>query len=67
MICYFASPAGHFFTQSIDAIDITSRFNSINAIDVTKVKSQMSNVTCQMSNVNKVNLLSPVIFYRAQL
>ena len=36
------------FTQSIDTIDVTSvtlsRLNSINAIDVTRRKCQMSNV-----------------------
>ena len=61
------------FTQSIDAIDVASvtlsRLNSINAIDVKRVECRMSNVQFQMSNVNKVKVMSertsgvpPVIF-----
>ena len=43
------------FTQPTDTNDVTrvtlNRLNSIDAIDVTRVKCQMSNVKCQMSNV----------------
>ena len=49
--------------ESIDAIDVTrvilSRLNSFNAIDVTRVKCQMSNEKCQMSI--RFNLLSGII------
>ena len=55
------------FTLSIGAIDVTrvtlSRLNSVNAIDVRRVKCQIKDVKCQMSNITcqmslRLNLLS---------
>ena len=64
MVYYISIPLFQIFTQSLDAIYVTSvtlsRLNSINAIDVTK-KTQKNReiltnmITCTMSFVNMVS------------